>query len=150
VIDARAADLIGRQIVRDGRSLLHYIDEAFPYTPAQAEHRRARIHELAQGEQEAVGRLIRFLHRQHVTPPFLSAFPSNFTTSNFVSLDHVLPALNREQERGIAQLERDVAALPDGEGRQVLLGYLEEKRRRLQELLCLGPAAPAAAAEVHT
>jgi hypothetical protein len=96
VIDAVVAHLIERQIVRDGRSLLQYVDEAYPYTPARAEQERRRIAELAKEEQAAVGRLIRFLHRHHVTPPLLGAFPSSFTTINFVSLEHLLPALQKE------------------------------------------------------
>jgi len=134
VIDAQVAHLIERQILRDGRSLLEYVEEAFPYTPATAEERRHRIDGLARDEQQAVGTLIRFLQKEHVTPPLLAAFPSRYTTINFVSLDHLLPAVVEQQQQGVTELEKALHHLPESEGRHVLWEYLEAKRRRLQAL----------------
>ena len=134
MIDAASVALIEEQIARDGRSLLQYVGEADPYTPAPAEGARRRLTALARENQEAVGQLMRFLHRAHVTPPLLGTYPTNFTTINFVSLAHVLPALRKDQERGIAQLERGIAALPESDGRHLLWQYLEMKRRHLREL----------------
>jgi hypothetical protein len=146
VIDAQVAHLIERQIVRDGRSLVQYVEEAFLYSSASGEELRHRVDALAKDEQQAVGKLIRFLHKEHVTPPLLGAFPSRFTTINFAALDHLLPAILKEQEAGIAELERALHHLPECEGRHVLWEYLEGKRRRLGALRGDGtePAAPAA------
>jgi hypothetical protein len=140
VIDAVAEGLIIRQIARDGRSLLQYVGESAPYTPARSEHAHAQVAELAREEQEAIGRLIRFLHRQHVSPPVLGSFPSHFTTINFVALDFLLPALLKEQKFAVADLERVLAALPESETRHLLRGYLEMKRRHLhafEEMSCI-------------
>jgi hypothetical protein len=131
---AAGLDVVKRQIVRDGRSLLQYVGEAFPYAPARAGKTRDRVEALAHEERDAVGRLIRFLQRHHDTPPVLGSFPTNFTTVNFVSLDHLLPALQKDQEHGIVALGRDIAALPAGEVRTLLSDYLEMKQRHLQAL----------------
>ena len=134
MIDARGLVLIQQQIRRDERSLLQYVGEAFPYTPHTAEPARDKIAELAREEQEGVGRLIHFLQRHHQTPPLLGAFPSRFTTSNFVSLEHLLPELVRDEQHAAQELERELATLPEGEVRHLLWDYLTMKRRHLQVL----------------
>jgi hypothetical protein len=134
VSDAQGLELIARQIIRDGRSLLQYVSDAFPYAPAEAEPARHRLENLVQEERAFVGRLIRHLHRHHVTPPFLAAFPTRFTTINFVSLDHILPALVKDDELGIGDLERGLAGLPESDERHLLAELLDLKRRHLQEL----------------
>jgi hypothetical protein len=134
VIDERGLFLIQQQIRRDGRSLLQYVGEAFPYAPVSAEATQRRVAELAREEQEAIGRLIRFLQRHHATPPVLGAFPSSFTTINFISLEHLLPALVKDQQRAVAELQHELGTLPDGEVRHLLWEYLEMKRKHLQVL----------------
>jgi hypothetical protein len=131
-------------ICRDGRSLLQYVEEAFPYTTTRDEPARRRIAELARDVQQAIGRLIRHLQRNHVTPPVLGAFPSAFTTINFVALEHLLPALQKDEERSVAQLERVLALLVDSDERRLLWDYLEMKRRHLQVLQELGRLEAAA------
>jgi hypothetical protein len=138
VINAHGLSIALEQVRRDGRSLLQYVDEAFPYTPAAAEPARHRLAELAREEQQAVGRLMRFLQRHHVTLPLLGAFPSNFTTINFVSLDHLLPVLVKDERHKIAELERRLASLPESELRRLLWEYLEMKRRHLHVLEEIG------------
>lgn len=134
MIDASGIDIIARQIVRDGRSLLQYVGEAFPYVPARAEQARYRFEALGREQQAAVGRLVRFLQRHHATPPVLGAFPSVFTTINFVALDHLMAPLQEEEQSAIADLERQLASLPEGDARTLLADYLDMKRRHLQEL----------------
>jgi len=134
VIDAAGSALIERQILRDSRSLLQYVCESFPYTPASAEKAHALVFELAREEQEALARLVRFMHRHHVSPPVLGAFPSHYTTINFVSLDHLLLPLLKEQRFAVAELERALAALPESDARHILRQYLELKRRHVQAL----------------
>jgi hypothetical protein len=131
VIDAVAEELIQRQIARDGRSLLQYVGESAPYTPARSEQAHVRIADMAREEQEAIARLIRFLHHHHVSPPVLGSFPSHFTTINFVALDFLLPALLKEQKFAALDLERALAGLPESETRHLLWGYLEMKRQHL-------------------
>jgi hypothetical protein len=147
VKDATGLALIMRQIRRDGRSLLQYVCESFPYTPASAELAHAQVFELAREEQEALAGLVRFMHRHHVSPPVLGAFPSHYTTINFVSLDHLLPPLLKEQRFAVAELERDLAALPESDARHILWEYLELKRRHVHALEA--GAHPAAAGPVH-
>jgi hypothetical protein len=149
-MDATGSALIERQILRDSRALLQYVCESFPYTPASAEKAHALVFELAREEQEALARLIRFMHRYHVSPPVLGAFPSHYTTINFVSLDHLLRPLLKEQRFAVAELERALAALPESDARHILWQYLDLKRRHVQALESgANPATPAAAHHPH-
>jgi hypothetical protein len=132
--------LIEQQIVEGGRSLLQYVVEAFPYRTAKGEPAWHRIETLAREQQEAVGRLIRYLHRHHVTPPLFGAFPSGFTTINFVALEHLLPALQKDQQLSIAALEKALAGLPESAERHLLWDHLQMKRRHLQTLQEIGQA----------
>jgi hypothetical protein len=134
VTDPQGLEHISRQILRDGRSLLQYVSEAFPYAPAEAEPARHRLEALVQEERSAIGNLIRHLLRRHETPPFLAAFPTRFTTINFVSLGHILPALVKDQELSIADLEHTLAELHESDERRLLADLLDLKRRHLQEL----------------
>jgi hypothetical protein len=134
VSDVRGLDLIAQQIVRDGRSLLLYVGQADLYTPPHAHAARRRLESLAHAEANATGQLIRFLQQHHATPPLLGAFPSGFTTINFTSLAHLMPALMQEEERSIAALTHGLAQLPDGSARHLLSDYLEMKRRHLSTL----------------
>jgi hypothetical protein len=134
VIDAQGIQLIERQIVRDGRSLLQYVGEAFPYAPHRAEPAVQRLLAAAKEQSAAVGRLIRFLQRHHAIPPLLGSFPTEFTSINFVALVHVLPALLKDEQHGIAELEQTVVTLPAGEVHDLLGDYLETKRRTLAVL----------------
>ena len=110
-----AMPLLRSVIRREGRSLLQYVSEAFPWTtpasPIAGEASAAWPPRSATPSRA----LMRFLRRQHATPPYLGAFPMGFTTINFVSLDHLLPLLVDEQRpRAIADLERDLAAADAG------------------------------------
>ena len=100
-------------------------------TVARAETARSRIEQLAREEQEGVAGLIRFLHRRHATPPVLGSFPSSFTTTNFVSLEHLLPVLEKDLTLRIAQVESWIPQVPDAEARALLQANLEMKHRHL-------------------
>jgi hypothetical protein len=132
--DTQGLQLIARQIIRDGRSLLQYVGEAYPYAPHQAEPAVHRLMALAKDQSAAVGRLVRFLQRHHATPPLLGSFPTEFTSANFVALVHLLPALQKDEERGIADLEQLLATLPTGEVHALLADYLQSKRQALETL----------------
>jgi hypothetical protein len=133
-MDIHSLQLIARQIIRDGRSLLRYVGEAYPYAPHKAEPAVQRLQALAAEQGAAVGRLVRFQQRHHATPPVLGSYPSDFTTTNFIALVHLLPALQKDEQKGIAELERSLATLPAGEVHDLLADYLQAKRRALAEL----------------
>jgi len=145
VTDDRTEALLQTVVRREARSLLQYVSEAFPWETAEERGAVAQLQQAAAEERDAVAALTRAMQRKRLTPPYLGAFPQEFTTINFVSLDHLLPQLVDAQRRAIAALERDRDALEDPDLRAGLDKVLEMKRRHLKTLESLA-AKPQAAA----
>jgi rubrerythrin len=134
VIDAATQALLGDIIRREGRSLLQYVSEAFPWTQPEEQAALEQFQQLVQEEQQAVAGLIGFMQRRRLTPPALGTYPMSFTNINFVSLDHLLPVLANHQRQAIQALERDLTRVSDPEAQQQVQTLLAMKRRHLQAL----------------
>ena len=132
--DPAGLALIEALVRRDGRSLLQYTDESYPWTTREAHEVLSRVRALAEEERDAVGRLVRFLTRHHKTPRSYGSYPSTYTTLNFVALEHLLPALHAEQQKAVADLETRIVYLPRDDARALLQEHLEMKRRHLEAL----------------
>ena len=118
---------------REGRSLLQYIRDAFPWTTDGGD-RLARLQKLIDEERTWLGEFTRYLQRRRVTPPYLGAYPMEFTTLNFVALDHVLPMLVQFQRQAIPILEADAAALTDADARAMVEQLVTLKKDHLKTL----------------
>lgn len=129
---------------REGRSLLQYVSEAYPWTRAGEQKPLAELHKMIAEEGQANADLATFLRRRHVPLPYLGAYP-DFTTVNYVRFDFLLPRLVEAQRQGISALEHDLASLTDAVARQEVEKILELKRRHLQKLEELAAPAPAGA-----
>ena len=141
MIDARTASLMQGIIRREGRSLLQYLGDAFPWIKNGEQESLRQLHVLVQEERDAVAELARFLSRKRVAPPYLGAYPMGFTTLNFVSLESLIPRLVTSQEGCIANLERDLHQIQDPDAVVAVHRLLEIKKRHLKALEAL--AAPA-------
>jgi hypothetical protein len=76
--------------------------------------------------------------KHHIVPGPTGPYPMNFTTINFVSLDHLVPLLIDFQRRRIADLESGMARIPNSDARGQVERYLNLKRHHLvvlQEML---------------
>jgi hypothetical protein len=144
MIDARTAELLQALVRREGRTLLQYVADAFPWT-RNAEHESLQqLQTLIQEDRDANSAVARFLLRNRVAPPYLGPYPMGFTTLNFVSLSNLIPRLIDEQRRSVSALERDLAQIHDPQCRGVVEGFLEVKRRHLKALEAMKPTAAAA------
>jgi hypothetical protein len=144
MIDPRTADLFQAIFRREGRSLLQYLGDAFPWTKSDELEHLCQLHGLVQEEREATATLGRFLSRNRIPLPYLGAYPQGYTALNFVSLESLVPRLIGAQRRSIAALESDLAQIHDPTARGTVEGYLEIKRRSLKILEAMLPhsAAP--------
>jgi hypothetical protein len=138
------ATLVPELLRRESRSYLQYAREAFPWAKGKDDQPRARIAAFGEAESAEIARLGRLLQRRHISLPFLGAFPTSFTTSNFVSAAHMVPRLIADQKQKLADLERDLAGIADAELRQQIEVYRDVKRKHLHELESLLPAGKAA------
>ena len=146
MIPAPDAARLEAAVRREGRSLLQYVSEAYPWTKTAGDTTPDKVRDLAREERDALGALTKFLARRRHTVPYLGAFPMAFTTMNFVSLDYLLPRLAESGRQSITALEKDRAALSDADARAEVDRFLEMKRRHLKALEALA-TAPAAAAQ---
>jgi hypothetical protein len=133
-MDARTVALVQDVIRREGRSFLQYVREAFPWATPRDHELLTKLRELTDEERDGAAALSDFLRRHREMPGYLGAYPMGFTRMNFVSLDRLLPLLVEEQRRGVARLEQDLAAVPNGEARGEITATLKRKRRHLKVL----------------
>ncbi len=134
VIEPRTAALLQQTFRRESLSMLRYIGEAFPWTVAAGHPALARVAEIVTEDRAATESLGRFLFRRRIPPSFSGAYPSAFTTLNFVSLEYLLPRLVETQRKAVADLENDLAAVTDADAKTELEKLLAVKRLHLTEL----------------
>jgi hypothetical protein len=140
VIDRQTYLRLQDVIRREGRSFLQYAGESFPWTTAPQQETVAKLQQLVCEEQTGAAALARYLAKNRLTPPYLGAYPTYFTSYNFLALDRLLPLLVEHQKHGVAELQADVAAL-NGDTRKQVEQLLAMKNRHLQELEALATAA---------
>lgn len=146
MIDAHSQALLQDILRRESRSVLLYVDEAYPWTTANEQKALTELRRLICAERQAVISLGQFLLRQRISLPYLPPFPMHFTTINFLALDYVLPHLIDHERRSIAELEHELPALTNPAARAEIEKLLAIKRRNLPQLETLVPAQPAASA----
>jgi hypothetical protein len=140
VIDISDQELLRQIVRREGRSFLQYIGQAFPWTPPGAEDEVTAIRIMAAEQQGELAGLVRFMTKNRVTPPYLGAFPTGFTSMNFTSMGFLLPVLIQAERDGIKALEADTARLADLDARGEVAALLDQKKRHLNALTALAAA----------
>ena len=140
MIDPHSQTLLQDILRRESRSVLLYVDEAFPWTTLTEEKSWTTLRQLIAEERQAVAALGQFLVRQRVPLPFLPSFPVQFTTINFLAFDYVLPRLINSERQSIAALEHDLTALKDPAAHAEIEKLLALKRRHLPQLEALAAA----------
>ncbi|HXG12512.1 MAG TPA: hypothetical protein VNK04_22340 [Gemmataceae bacterium] len=146
MIDSRTAALLQDIVRRESRSLLQYVSEAFPWVTPEERAALAELQKMINEERRAAQALGQYLVRQRVPPPYLGPYPMEYTTINYVSLDHLLPVLVENQRQAIARLERDLAAVTDAGAREQVEKILAMKQRHLTTLEAMAAAHPDRAA----
>lgn len=148
MMDSLSISLLQDILRREGRSLLQYARDAFPWATAEEQAALAQINVLIEEEQKSAAELARLLLKNHAPLPYVGPYPMNFTDVNYVSLDHLRPMLVEHQKRAIAHFERDLALLHDGTARAQVQKMLAMKEKHLKQLESL-PAAKVAAVAAH-
>ena len=130
---------------REGRSLLQYISEAFPWATLAGRTALAKLDAMIAEERDAVAALSNFLRKRRVSPPYLGAYPMSFTNINYLSLQHLLPRLVVHQKQAITRLAQDLGQITDPAAREQVERMLGMKREHLQRLeeLAVKPEAAA-------
>lgn len=145
-MDPRTSDVLQDILRREGRSVLMYVGDAFPWTTVGHSADLARLRELIHTEGAAIGDIVKYLQRQHVPAAVHGSYPASFTTINFLALKYILPRLIAYERESIPALERELASIADPAARQVGDGLLKAKLRNLAllEELAARQSQPAA------
>ena len=129
---------------RESRSLLQYVRESFPWSQVKDRDTSARVLSAGVTEGGILMQLGRLLQKRRIVMPALGAYPSSFTSVNYVALSYLIPRLVAAQRLLLADLERDLHNVQDDEIRALLDAFRELKRRHLAELESLVGAGKAA------
>jgi hypothetical protein len=133
-MDAGSLTLFSRLISMGSSSLLQYVSESFPWSADPAHAAFDSVAAMAREERDEVVSFTRYLQKKHLRLPPMGAYPSHFTTNNFVSLDYLLPKLMAEHEREISEIDSMLPHSRDDDIRKLALAYRDMKRRHLQAL----------------
>ena len=142
MIDGAAYVLLQDVIRREGRSFLQYAGESFPWSTVKEKESVDRLKTIVAEERAGAASLSRFLSRNRLTPPYLGAYPSYFTSYNYLALDKLLPLLVMHQQRSIQALEKDLDELQDSAARKEVQQALAMKNRHLGALEALTAGKP--------
>jgi hypothetical protein len=127
---------------REGRSLLQYVAEAYPWARVDDQATLAELQKMIAEEAQATGALASYMRRHHVELPYLGAYP-DYTPLNYVGIDFLLPRLVEAQRQSVEALDKDLASLTDVDYRRQVEQTLEMKRRHLKKLEELASRHPA-------
>lgn len=134
MMDPATQSYLQTLIRQEGRSLLQYVGEAFPWTTPENESILKDLRVLIDEENQMVSDLVKFLLHHRGRPAMRGAYPMSFTNINFTSLDHLLPRLVSFQKSRIADLEEQEPRILHGETRAKVREVLQTKRRHLATL----------------
>ena len=133
-MDAASLAVLQDLYLREGRSLLLYLNEAVPWTAPEHRPLLDLVAALAREEEKRLGDVVRFLVRRHVMPPPLGVYPEPYTDLNFLAIDRLLSVLIDDQKARVRHLEATVPLLPDDTARDLVRSFLEMKLRHVLKL----------------
>jgi hypothetical protein len=144
MLDAQSATILVAVMRREGRSLLNYMADAYPWAAAGQGAALTAIREASSAHAAAVTALGRFLVKRRVTPPMMGAYPSYFSSCNFLAVSWILPRLVESEKDLLARLEADIKRASNADAKAHLTSFAEAKKAALARLEALaGPAAAA-------
>jgi hypothetical protein len=142
VIDPQTQELLQEIVGRESRSLLIYVDDAYPWTTSRGGETLSSLQQLIKEERTAVTALGQFAFRRHIPIPNMGSYPSHFTSYNFIALEFLLPRLVEAERTLIGQLEQDLGRIRDAETRAAAEKLCGAKRRHLSALEQLAASQP--------
>ncbi len=133
-MDPASLKLLQDMVRKEGRSLLQYVSEAFPWTTEKNLHSLPVLLAMVKEEQEGTSNIVKLILKHRARPPYLGAYPMSFTTINYMSLDFLLPYLIAFEKRRLAELDADLLIVADAEAKQLLHELRDMKQRHLLAL----------------
>lgn len=128
---------LNRLIVDLGCSLLQFVGEVSPWSPAGAGVARDTVARLVKQQQHHVEQLVELLTERR-WPVEFGVYPAEFTDLHFLSLKALLPRVIENQNRIVAELDEAAhTCVDDVEAMSVLNAVLASERSLTDELKAL-------------
>ena len=130
---------LNQLVVNLGRSLLQFVGEVSPWTPANAAATRDAVARLVSRQQRDITRLTDLLVERGCPIDF-GMYPADFTERNlhFLSLKSLLPRVIASQEALVAELDEAAhTCIDDPEAVTILGEVLSAERAGTEELKTL-------------
>lgn len=105
MIDAPTQARLKELFRRENRSFLQYISASTPWADFKDRSLVEKVKQLAIEERDALGQLAEWMTARRIAPPYLGAFPTRFTSFNFVDIRKLLQPLIAEQRKELADIE---------------------------------------------
>jgi hypothetical protein len=144
MLDAKTQAALAEIVRRESRSMLSYMADAYPWASQKQTPALDVIREVSSTVSAAVTALGRFLIKQRVTPPMLGAYPTYFTSCNFMAVDWLLPRLISSEKGLLQRLTADLKGTTNTEAKKQLADFAEVKMQALAKLEAIA-GQPAAA-----
>jgi hypothetical protein len=127
-------------VVDLGCSLLQFVGEVSPWSPAGATAARDTMDRLQKQQKDHLGQLVELLTERR-WPTDFGIYPAEFTDLHFLSLKALLPRIIENQNRIVEELDEAVhTCIDDPEAINVLTAILEGERGITAELKSLAIA----------
>lgn len=134
MLDAKSQAVLAETLRREARSMLSYMADAYPWAPSKQAPALEVIREASAAVSSAAMGLGRFLIKQRVTPPMLGAYPSYFTSCNFMDVEWLLPRLISSEKELLARLEADLKGVSNAAAKEQLAALAGVKAQALAKL----------------
>ena len=130
-------------IRKEARSLLQHVGESFPWVAYDRQDALQTILHMAKHEAHQIEQLIRMAIKTKLGNPALGAYPQSFMGINFMSLDFLLPLLEGDHKKRIADLEWSLLSAP-AEFQGLIRDLISAKTKHLEKIKTLVVPLPAA------
>jgi hypothetical protein len=142
VPDEQSLAVVESVVSREGRSLIQYVIESYPWTTEQEQQALSDLQSIGSEERGALAPFVQYLVQHKRLGPQPNPYPVSFTSMNFISLEHLLPILADNAREAANQLDRDLATVSDAGARELLIQYAALKRQHAETLKNLAVAYP--------
>ena len=99
--------MLSQLVINLGRSLLQFVGEASPWSPASAVGACEAVARLIDKQKSGVSRMVELLNRRGYPIDF-GMYPVAFTDLHFLSLKSLLPRVILSQETLVAELDEAI------------------------------------------
>jgi len=119
---------LNRIVIDLGQSLLQFVGEVSPWTPANASAARETLERTVKQQQQHVDQLVELLNDRG-QPVNFGVYPADFTDLHFLALKSLLPRIIANQDAILVELDEVVhTCVDDAEALAMLNSVLDGER----------------------